>query len=173
MAVSKKKSAKSKKSPIKKTVLKKPLVKKALRAAKRVAKPVGKAAAKPAKKKATAKTALRATPVPKDLRSKLPSLSDLEQMITPLNDRILVMVDLPETTTPGGLIIPVTAAEGPNRGKVLAIGPGRRNRKGSVRPLDVTVGDHVLFYEYAGSKVQIQGAELLILREEEILGIAE
>lgn len=97
----------------------------------------------------------------------------LEKQLTPLADRILVLIAQPETSTPGGLIIPVTSSERPNRGKVLATGTGRRGKKGQVRPLDVTVGDWVLFGAYAGTPVNLAGSELVILREDEVLGIEQ
>lgn len=100
--------------------------------------------------------------------SKAPALA---KILTPLDDRMLVSVAEPATTTAGGILIPGSVAQRPNRGKVLAVGRGRRNKKGHVRPLDVSVGDYVLFPEYAGTPITWQGAELLILREEEVLGI--
>lgn len=93
-------------------------------------------------------------------------------LFRPLNDRLLVAIEAAETKTAGGIIIPGTASEKPFRGKVLAKGPGRRNKKGALRPLDVNVGDRVVFPQYAGTKIEISGDEFLILREEEILAIS-
>ncbi|MGE0526961.1 MAG: co-chaperone GroES [Bdellovibrionales bacterium] len=94
-----------------------------------------------------------------------------ERLITPLEDRLIVRMEGVSETTAGGIIIPGTVHERPHRGEVLAIGRGRRNKKGQVRPLDVNVGDHVLFPEFAGTKLALEGEEVLILREEEVLGI--
>ncbi|NJL24429.1 MAG: co-chaperone GroES, partial [Calothrix sp. SM1_5_4] len=73
--------------------------------------------------------------------------------------------------TPGGIFIPDMAAERPIRGRVVAKGPGHRNKKGHLRPLDVGVGDTVLFPQYGGTKVTFEGEEYLILREDDLLGI--
>ncbi len=73
--------------------------------------------------------------------------------------------------TAGGLFIPGTVSERPQKGEVLASGRGRRNKKGQVRPLDVKVGDTVLFPKFAGTTIEVSGEELLILREDEVLGI--
>lgn len=93
--------------------------------------------------------------------------------ITPLEDRIVVTVNGPSETTAGGIIIPGSVASRPSRGTVLAKGRGKRNKKGQLRPLEVEVGDEVLFGEYAGTKLTLEGDEVLILREEEILGLVE
>lgn len=89
----------------------------------------------------------------------------------PLDDRIIISVEQMAEKTAGGIIIPGSVSERPSRGTVLATGPGRRNKKGVVRPLDVNVGDTVLFPQYAGQKIEIGADEFLILREEEVLGI--
>lgn len=125
-------------------------------------KPAAKLKAKSAKAKAKSpKLAL----VPK-------TRSSLKNLLSPLDDRILVIVEGASDVTAGGIIIPGTAtAEKPNRGEVVAKGPGRRSKKGSVRPLDVQVGDQVLFPQYAGTKITIEEQECLILREEDLLGI--
>lgn len=130
---------------------------------------VKKAAKKPAMKmKPMKKAALKTAPMKKPSSlSAIPS-----KMITPLDDRIIVAVDQMPEKTQGGIIIPGVVAERPNRGTVMAAGPGRRNKKGVVRPLDVNVGDVVLFPQYAGQKIEIGANEFLILREEEILGIS-
>jgi chaperonin GroES len=90
----------------------------------------------------------------------------------PLDDRLIVRVEPAAEKTAGGIIIPGTAGERPFRGKVMAKGPGRRSKKGLLRPLDVNVGDMVLFPQYAGQKIEIDAEEFLILREEEILAIS-
>lgn len=89
----------------------------------------------------------------------------------PLDDRIIISVEAAAEKTAGGIIIPGNASERPSRGTVLAAGPGKRNKKGVVRPLDVNVGDVVIFPQFAGQKIEIGADEFLILREEEILGI--
>ncbi|MBX3022599.1 MAG: co-chaperone GroES [Bdellovibrionales bacterium] len=94
-------------------------------------------------------------------------------MLTPLEDRILIDVEAAEEQTAGGIIIPGSVTERPTRGRVLAKGRGKRLKKGTLRPLDVNVGDFVLFPRYAGTEISLGGKDLLILREEDVLGIAE
>ncbi len=92
----------------------------------------------------------------------------------PLHDRILIeRVDEPEQKSIGGIIIPDSAKEKPQQGRVIAVGRGRVNDKGEVFPLDVQAGDTVLFGKYAGTEVKIEGKQYLILREDEVLGIVE
>ncbi len=93
--------------------------------------------------------------------------------IRPLHDRILVQRLEEEEKTKGGIIIPDTAKEKPIEGKVVAVGNGKLLRNGEVKPLDVKVGDRVLFGKYAGTEVKIGGEEYLIMREDDILGIIE
>jgi len=91
----------------------------------------------------------------------------------PLHDRVVVRrIDEEETTT-GGIIIPDTAKEKPMQGEILAVGPGARNEKGEVVPLDVKVGDHVLFGKWSGNEVTIDGEELAIMKESDIMGVLE
>jgi len=91
----------------------------------------------------------------------------------PLHDRILVRrVDEGETVR-GGIIIPDSAKEKPQEGKVIAVGKGKSNDEGKVFPLDVKTGNSVLFGKYAGTEIKIDGEELLIMREEEVLGIVK
>ena len=91
----------------------------------------------------------------------------------PLHDRVVVRrIDEEETTT-GGIIIPDTAKEKPMQGEILAVGPGARNDKGEVGPLDVKVGDHVLFGKWSGNEVTIDGEELAIMKETDIMGVLE
>ena len=94
--------------------------------------------------------------------------------IRPLQDRVLVkrLEDEVEKTK-GGIIIPDTAKEKPQQGKVIAVGKGRVNDEGKVMPLDVKVGDTILFGKYSGSEIKIDGDEHLIMREEDILGVVE
>ena len=93
--------------------------------------------------------------------------------IRPLGDRILVIRINEEEKTSGGIIIPDTAKEKPQEGKIVAVGPGRVNEKGERISLDVKKGDHVLFGKYAGNEIKIEGVEHLIMHEEDILGIME
>src|ERR671915_2114770 len=91
----------------------------------------------------------------------------------PLRDRILVERIEEQEQRVGGIIIPDSAKEKPQQGRVVAVGKGRVNDKGEVFPLDVAAGDVVLFGKYAGSEIKIEGREYLILREEEVLGVVE
>jgi len=93
--------------------------------------------------------------------------------IRPLYDRVVVTRIAEEEKTKGGIIIPDTAKEKPVEGKVLAVGSGRTLEDGTVRKLDIQVGDRVLFGKYSGTEVKIGGEEHLILREEDILGVVE
>lgn len=92
--------------------------------------------------------------------------------IKPLHDHILVE-RIEEEVKKGGIIIPDTAKEKPQQGKVLEVGDGRRDEKGNRIPLDVKKGDIILFGKYAGSEVKIEDKELLIIREEDVLGIVQ
>ena len=93
--------------------------------------------------------------------------------IRPLQDRIIVKRVDGEETTKGGIIIPDTAKEKPQEGKVVAVGKGKANEDGKLQPLDVKSGDRVLFGKYSGSEIKLDGEEHLILREDEVLGILE
>jgi len=93
--------------------------------------------------------------------------------IRPLHDRVVVRRLDEETTTAGGIVLPDSAAEKPSQGEVLAVGPGKTLDSGDVRMLDVKVGDKVIFGQYGGSTVKIDGEELLILTESEIFGVLE
>ena len=90
---------------------------------------------------------------------------------TPLHDRILVSRVEEGETVRGGIIIPDSAKEKPMEGRVVAVGKGKSNNEGKVFPLDVKAGDKILFGKYSGTEIQIDGEELLIMREEEVLGI--
>ncbi len=90
--------------------------------------------------------------------------------IQPLGDRIVVRPSEKEEKTAGGILIPETAKEKPLQGKVVAVGAGRRNKKGERVPVEVKAGETVLYERYAGSKVEIEGEEYLVLREDEVLG---
>ena len=91
--------------------------------------------------------------------------------IRPLGDRILVLRIEEEEKTSGGIIIPDTAKEKPQEGKIVAVGPGKVNEKGKRKVLDVKAGDRVLFGKYAGNEIKIDGVEHLIMQEDDILGI--
>jgi chaperonin GroES len=90
-----------------------------------------------------------------------------------LQDRVIVKRIEEEEKTKGGLIIPDTAKEKPQEGKVVAVGKGKANEDGKVTPLDVKVNDRVLFGKYAGTEINMDGEEHLIMREEDILGVIE
>jgi chaperonin GroES len=91
----------------------------------------------------------------------------------PLHDRVVVRRIKEDERTPGGIIIPDTAKEKPQQGEVIAVGPGARDEKGAVQPLDVKAGDRVLFGKWSGSEVKLDGEELLIMKESDILGVLE
>ena len=93
--------------------------------------------------------------------------------VKPLQDRVLVKRIEKEERTPGGIIIPDTAKEKPAEGKIIATGPGKVLEDGKVMPLDVKPGDRVLFAKYAGTEVKIEGEELILMREDDILGVLE
>jgi len=99
-------------------------------------------------------------------------MAEKKMKIRPLHDRVLIKRLNEEEKTKGGIIIPDSAKEKPQEGKVVAIGKGRID-DGKVVPLDVKVGDKVLFSKYSGNEVKIEGEEHLIVKEEEILGILE
>jgi chaperonin GroES len=91
--------------------------------------------------------------------------------IRPLHDRVIVKRLEEETTTAGGIVLPGSAAEKPSQGMVLAIGTGKQLDNGQVRALEVKVGDKVLFGKYAGNEVKVDGDDLIVMREEDIMGI--
>ncbi len=93
--------------------------------------------------------------------------------IRPLHDRVVVRRLEEETTTAGGIVLPDSAAEKPSQGEVLAVGPGKRQDDGERLTPDVSVGDRVIFGQYGGNTVKIDGEELLILSESEIYGVLE
>ena len=93
--------------------------------------------------------------------------------IRPLHDRVIVRRQEEETTSPGGIVIPDSATEKPIRGEVISVGPGKILDNGESRPLDVKPGDLVLFGKYGGTEVKVDGEELLVLREEDIMGVIE
>ena len=93
--------------------------------------------------------------------------------IRPLHDRVVVRRQDEETTSAGGIVLPGSATEKPSQGEVIAVGAGKVNENGDVRPLDVKAGDKILFGQYSGSTVKVDGEELLIMSESEIFGVLE
>ena len=92
--------------------------------------------------------------------------------IRPLHDRVIIE-RIEERTTAGGIVIPETAGDKPQRGRVVAAGKGKVNDQGNVFPLEVKPGDEVLFGKYSGTEVKVAGKELLVMKEEEIMGVVE
>ena len=93
--------------------------------------------------------------------------------IRPLHDRLVVRRMEEERTSAGGILIPDSATEKPIQGEVLAVGKGKILENGDVRPLDVKIGDRVLFGKYSGSEVKVSGKELAVMREDDIMGVVE
>ncbi|MEM7366279.1 MAG: co-chaperone GroES [Pseudomonadota bacterium] len=93
--------------------------------------------------------------------------------IRPLQDRVVVRRLEEETKSAGGIVIPDSATEKPSQGEVLAVGPGKKLDNGSVQEVDLKVGDKILFGQYAGSTVKMEGEELLIMTESEVFGVIE
>ena len=163
MAQGKKKKAAAKKSPVKKAAAKKkPIAKKAV---------VKKAAVKKAAvKKPAAKKAAPARPMkPMAPAKKI----DFNNFLTPLDDRLIVQLAERERKTAGGLFIPDTVADvsGNLEGVVVAAGRGHLDKKGRIRPMDVKVGDRVIFPQYSGSKIDLPGTDVVILRESDVMGL--
>lgn len=171
-----KKSKKSapKKSAAKKIVAKKSVAKKAVAKKSLVKKPVAK---KTVAKKTIAKKSAVKPRTAQVVRSvtKPVKLADYTKAFTPLADRLVVRVVENEKVTAGGIIIPDSAqgALGHLKGQVLAVGIGAKNKKGQTRPLDVKLGDYVLFAEYAGLKVEFNSEELHIVKESDVMGIVQ
>jgi chaperonin GroES len=166
------KKAPAKKAPAKKAAVKKPVAKKAAPVKKAVMKkPAAPKAAAPkvavkssAPVKMTAATSFAAKPVKK---------FDMSKLVTPLDDRVLIQPAEGEKMTAGGLYIPDTATSvaGNSRGIVVAVGRGRRDKKGRMHPMDLKVGDNVVFTEYSGIQIKIQDQDLMIVRESDVLGV--
>ena len=93
--------------------------------------------------------------------------------IRPLHDRVLVRRVEEETTTAGGIVLPGSAAEKLNEGVILDVGTGKILENGDVRPMDVKVGDKIMFGQYGGTTVKVEGEELLVMREDDIMGVIE
>lgn len=180
--VSKKAAVKASTKAVKKTAAKKP-VKVAAKtlttkkvAAKTSATSAKKSAAKTAPTKASVKPASKKMAVPV-LTTAKPAIKNLDysKAITPLGDRLVLRVVEAAKMTAGGLYIPdmVNEAVGHLKGEVLAVGGGGKSKKGAVRPLDVQVGDYVLFAEYAGTKIEFNAQELQIVHEADVMGIVQ
>ena len=93
--------------------------------------------------------------------------------IRPLHDRVLVRRVEDEKKSPGGIVIPDTAAEKPMQGEVVSVGNGKLQDNGELRPLDVKAGDKVLFGKYSGTEVKVEGEELLVMREDDVMAVIE
>jgi len=93
--------------------------------------------------------------------------------IRPLHDRVVVRRTEEERTSPGGIVIPDSAAEKPIRGEVIAVGNGKILESGDTRPLDLKVGDSVLFGKYSGTEVKVDGEDLLVMREDDVMAVVE
>jgi chaperonin GroES len=93
--------------------------------------------------------------------------------IRPLHDRVIVKRLESERTSPGGIVIPDSAAEKPVEGKVVAVGKGKILDDGQVRPLDVKIGDKILFGKYSGTEVKVDGEDLVVMREEDVMAVIE
>lgn len=174
MATKKKKNVKK----VVKKAVKKTAKKAVKKPTKKTAKKVVKKAVKKVAKKLTNKLAAKAQTKKPAIPAVKPAPKvniDYSKAITPLGDRLVVKPTSSERVTAGGLIIPdsATTASGYLKAKVLAVGQGGKNKKGHVKPLDVQVGDTVLFSEYAGTKVTFNSEELQIIHESDVMGIVE
>gem|GEM_PF-78537 len=105
------------------------------------------------------------------LYSEVRKMSSKKNKIRPLQDRIIVERLAPEEKSMGGIILPDSAQERPQRGRVVAVGKGKVREDGSVVPVDVKEGDEILFGKYSGVEVKVEGSELLIMREDDVLGV--
>jgi|TARA_B110000438_G_C15368223_1_gene459380 chaperonin GroES len=93
--------------------------------------------------------------------------------IRPLQDRVIVRRTEEETTSPGGILIPDAAAEKPSRGEVVAVGNGQILENGEVRPLDLKVGDKILFGKYSGTEIKVDSEELLVMKEDDVMAVID
>lgn len=192
--MAKKKSAKKPaKKSVKKPAAKKPAAKKAAAKVKPVAKTAKKTAKKSvqktAPKKPTAKmkkvtkpaapkaaaSKTAAKPVAKPAAPKAKTTSDMSKLVSPLDDRIIVEIAEVANRTPGGLFIPdsVDRADRHKQGKVVAVGRGHVDSKGKLHPLDVQLGDIVLFDHYMGAPLEISGQDVIVVRESQLLGVVK
>ena len=93
--------------------------------------------------------------------------------LRPLHDRVIIKRMEEERTSPGGIVIPDTATEKPIKGEVVAVGNGKILESGEVRPLDIKIGDAVLFGKYSGTEVKVEGEDLLVMREDDVMAVIE
>jgi len=93
--------------------------------------------------------------------------------LRPLHDRVIVKRIDSETKTSSGIVIPDSAAEKPDQGEILAVGPGKKNDKGELSPVDVKVGDRVLFGKYSGQTVKVDGEEILVMKEDDLFAVVQ
>ena len=100
-------------------------------------------------------------------------LKENDMAFRPLHDRILVRRIEADEKTAGGIIIPDTAKEKPQEGEVIAVGPGARNEAGQLQPLDVKIGDRILFGKWSGTEIKLAGEDLLIMKESDVMGVIE
>lgn len=171
------------KKSVKKTAAKKPLKKSAKKAVKKTAKKkTVKKTTKPQRKSLPRKKAVptvrakaKKAPIKAVAAKAVPTQKklDLSSFVTPLDDRLMVQTSAQERRTAGGLYIPNTVADvsGNLQGVVVAVGRGHMDKKGRMHPMDVKVGDSVVFAQYSGSKIKVQNEELIILRESEVMGV--
>ncbi len=167
--------AQSKKSKKSKVAKKSKGTQKAKVAKPKVAQPKVRVAKPKAKAKATAKTKTTSAKVaPKKSSAKLKLVSsrrDFSALLTPLDDRLVVEVATPQEVSAGGIILTASPVKRPNEGVVVAVGRGHQDKKGRIRPMDLEPGDRVMFAEYSGTQVEVDGQDLLILRESDVLGV--
>jgi chaperonin GroES len=104
---------------------------------------------------------------------RLPDLETINMKFRPLHDRVVVRRVTPQEKSAGGIFIPDTVKEKPMEGEVIAVGPGARNEQGVLVPLDVKAGDHVLFGKWSGSEVKLDGEELLVMKESDLMGVLD
>lgn len=125
------------------------------------------------KKKAVKKSVVKKPAAKKaPLKAKPAQRKELEGLFTPLDDRVIVQIEMPEAKTPGGIIIPDSALSArPTQGTVVAVGRGHIGKKGRLKPMDVQVGDTILFSDYAGQELKMGRATVLVMRETDVLGI--
>jgi len=97
----------------------------------------------------------------------------VKMKIRPLHDRVVIKRLEEERTSPGGIVIPDTATEKPIKGEVIAVGKGKILENGDVRPLDLKVGDRVLFGKYSGTEVKVDGQDVLVMREDDVMAVLE
>src|SRR5436309_3299572 len=93
--------------------------------------------------------------------------------LKPLSDRLIVKAITAEEKTPGGIVLPDTAKEKPQEGEVLAVGPGKQLDNGKVSPMDIKIGDRVIYSKYGGTEIKLNGDEVVVLRQDDVLGVVE